>query len=230
MQKALTLYLGGNLRAALQEAGERLRDRPHDSKLRTFLFELLCFAGEWDRAEKHLDVLAVQSASAASGVVLLRGLLQAHRSREQIYAGPSIPTAEEPDCYTTLVNDRSFQCCADEDARVVEGLETYGPAGYQILPWVKIQQLQIVTPTTLRDLLWLPGRLLRRDEDETQLVYLPALAPGSWRHTDDLVRLGRLSVVEETTDHGPLPFGSKLLMCDGEAISLLDVRSIEVIH
>jgi len=35
-----------------------LRDNPTDARRRTFLFELLCFAGEYERADKQLEVLA----------------------------------------------------------------------------------------------------------------------------------------------------------------------------
>ena len=55
--KARELYQAGKLNEAIQSLQAELRDNPTDVARRTFLFELLCFAGEYDRAEKHLDIL-----------------------------------------------------------------------------------------------------------------------------------------------------------------------------
>ena len=55
---AKELFQAGRLDEAIQALGAELRDNPADARRRTFLFELLCFAGEFDRAEKHLDILA----------------------------------------------------------------------------------------------------------------------------------------------------------------------------
>ena len=76
----------GRLRDALQALTGEVRDNPGDSKRRTFLFELLCFAGEFDRAEKHLDVLARESQSASLGTLLYRTALHAERLRAEKFA------------------------------------------------------------------------------------------------------------------------------------------------
>ena len=55
---ATELYKAGKLSEAIQAIGAEVRENPTDVRRRTFLFELLCFAGEFDRAEKHLIVLA----------------------------------------------------------------------------------------------------------------------------------------------------------------------------
>ena len=55
---ALSLYRAGHLQEAIDALGDELKKQPLDTKRRTFLFELLCFAGEYERAEKHLDVLS----------------------------------------------------------------------------------------------------------------------------------------------------------------------------
>ena len=60
MNKAKELFQAGRVSDAIAALGAWLRDNPTDAKRRTFLFELLCFAGEYDRAQKHLDVLAGQ--------------------------------------------------------------------------------------------------------------------------------------------------------------------------
>ena len=47
----------GNLSAAVDSALKLVKTNPTDATARTFLFELSCFAGDWDRAEKQLDVI-----------------------------------------------------------------------------------------------------------------------------------------------------------------------------
>ena len=69
---AVNLYRAGQLREAIKALGDELRKKPLDAKRRTFLFELLCFAGEYDRAEKQLDVLAVATGGARRGSLLYR--------------------------------------------------------------------------------------------------------------------------------------------------------------
>ena len=58
------LYRNGRLREAITALGDELRKNPLDAKRRTFLFELLLFAGEYDRAEKQLEVLPGAGADA----------------------------------------------------------------------------------------------------------------------------------------------------------------------
>src|SRR5580692_5810444 len=48
---AKTLFEDGKVREAAKELTAYLRDRPADMAQRTFLFELLCFSGDFARAE-----------------------------------------------------------------------------------------------------------------------------------------------------------------------------------
>ena len=47
---ATELFQQGKLRQAIEALGGEVRNAPLDAKRRTFLFELLCFSGEYDRA------------------------------------------------------------------------------------------------------------------------------------------------------------------------------------
>ena len=51
MPSARELYAAGRLDAAIETLGAELRDNPTDAQRRVFLFELLAFAGQYDRAE-----------------------------------------------------------------------------------------------------------------------------------------------------------------------------------
>jgi type VI secretion system protein ImpE len=83
----------GRLTEAVQELNQSIRNRPADKQLRMFLFELLCFAGDYERAGKQLDVLGTQAADPAGQLVLqfYHGLLAAEKIRRQVFAGTALP-------------------------------------------------------------------------------------------------------------------------------------------
>lgn len=70
---ARELFQAGRLNEAVTALGAELRSDPTDTRRRIFLFELLCFAGEYDRAEKQLDVIAQSGREADMGALLYRG-------------------------------------------------------------------------------------------------------------------------------------------------------------
>jgi type VI secretion system protein ImpE len=69
--KAKELLDAGKVREAEKVLSAFLRDNPADTALRIFLFELLCFSGQYERAEKQLGVLAKGSPEAEMGAVLV---------------------------------------------------------------------------------------------------------------------------------------------------------------
>src|SRR5579875_1943497 len=88
---ALSLYRAGQLQPAIDALGGELRKQPLDTRRRTFLFELLCFAGEYDRASKQLDILSDANAEAAAGTMLYRSALHAERTRQEMFAENKLP-------------------------------------------------------------------------------------------------------------------------------------------
>src|SRR5260370_28435666 len=96
--KAQELFQAGKLDESVQALGAELRDNPADARRRTFLFELLCFAGDYQRAEKHLDVLASDGRAAEMGTMLYRAALHADRIRQAIFEQKDYPaTGPAPD-------------------------------------------------------------------------------------------------------------------------------------
>src|SRR5438128_2688391 len=98
MKDARTLFDAGRLGDAVAELTESLRLRPADTGLRTFLFELLCFQGDLDRAEKQLGVLVHQSGDAriALAVQVYGQLLAAERLRRDVFHGQALPKFVTP--------------------------------------------------------------------------------------------------------------------------------------
>jgi type VI secretion system protein ImpE len=83
---AKELFDAGQLGAAIEQLNTEVKAHPTDGRLRTFLFELLCFTGEYQRADRQLEVLSHQSASAEIGVQVYRNLLAAEVARQRFFS------------------------------------------------------------------------------------------------------------------------------------------------
>lgn len=81
----------GNLSAAIAQVSDELRKSPADHGRRTFLFELLCFSGDLDRASRQLDVIAGESAERMAAVLPYRTLLEAEKQRRKVFSDSMIP-------------------------------------------------------------------------------------------------------------------------------------------
>jgi type VI secretion system protein ImpE len=230
---ALSLYKAGQLREAIEALGVELKTQPLDTKRRTFLFELLCFAGEYDRAEKHLNILSDGSPEAASGSMLYRAALHAERERQDMFARNALPLGSEHPPSPGELNGASFTGLTDADPRIGANLETFIAGSYTWIPFAYIESIETQPPKRLRDLLWLPAVLRTTDDFRLQdigEVLLPVIAPLSWKHADDEVRLGRSTVWEENAEHGDIPYGQKLLLREGEEEPILELRKLTFHH
>ena len=227
----LELYKAGELVQAIKALGEELRSQPLDAKRRTFLFELLCFAGEYDRAEKHLDVLEGQNPKSSMGILMYRSAIHAERTRREMFEKGTFPAHDANNAATGggTLNDEPFEMLADVDARIGDHLEVFIAGGYTWIPTKYVERLEIEPPTTLRDLLWARARIQARSAFRLQdlgEVLLPVISPLSYLSSDDAVRLGRMSAWEDLPDGGERLLGQKLLLVDGEEIPILEARSI----
>ncbi len=229
---ARELYRAGQLGPAIQALGAELRDHPLDIQKRTFLFELLCFAGEYDRAGKHLDVLAGQGPDSATGALLYRAALHADRMRNDLFATKAYPdVAPDAEPVAGTLNGQPFESIEDADPRVGPRLEIYAAGQCMWLPLAHVAAVEMEPPKRLRDLLWVPA-LVRTGPafkgTELGEVLIPALSPFSFRHADDAVRLGRSTVWEKQDTGDIVPFGQKMLLVDGEEFPLLELRRLEI--
>jgi type VI secretion system protein ImpE len=103
---AKELFDAGNLSGAIDQITQEVKVNPRDVKSRIFLFELLCFAGELQRAERQLDAVAQTSGDVKveMGVHLYRGVLQAETARRGFFTGVNRTPKffSEPPSYTAL--------------------------------------------------------------------------------------------------------------------------------
>lgn len=226
---ATDLFQAGRLEEAVQALGVELRSDPTDSKRRTFLFELLCFSGEYDRAEKQLDILADSSHEAAMGSLLYRSALQAERTRRRMFETGDFPHGAAP-AVSGQVGERACESIEDADPRLGARLEVYAAGAYLWIPFEHISSVEIQPPTRLRDLLWIPALLhtgAAFKGRELGEVLLPVLTPLAWKNPDALVRLGRQTLWQESTDGAVIPAGQKMFLADDEECPILEVRRLQ---
>ena len=227
---ATELYRAGKLNEAIQALGAALRSNPGDVQRRTFLFELLCFAGEYDRAEKQLDVLALENPDAGAGALLYRSAVHAQRTRQRMFSAKEYPqgTTAQRTISGTL-NGQPFSSLSDADPRVGARLEIFAAGQYTWIPMEHLESVQVQAPKQLRDLLWATA-IVRTGPSfrgtELGEVLLPVLSPTAAAHPADEVRLGRVTEWEEDAA-GEVPVGQKLLLVDGEEVPFLKVRELE---
>jgi type VI secretion system protein ImpE len=96
---ASDLFHAGRLREAIDAQVAKVKDRPTDRAARFFLFELLLFSGDLDRARKQLDVLKYDDPRHTAAVEQYRSALDAEAKRRAVFAGteqPKVP-AGAPD-------------------------------------------------------------------------------------------------------------------------------------
>nr|MDQ3958117.1 tetratricopeptide repeat protein [Actinomycetota bacterium] len=174
------LYRAGKLDEAIQALGASLRDNPTDSQRRTFLFELLCFAGEYERAEKQLEVLGQGGKTAQLGTLVYHGALHAERTRQEMFRTGTYPRGPSPRPVSGTLNGQPFTTLTDADPRIGARLEVYAAGQYTWIPFEHLVSIRMEAPKRLRDLLWTPA-IVRpgpgfRNYDLGE-VLVPALAP-----------------------------------------------------
>lgn len=226
------LYQAGRLAEAVQALNAELRDNPGDVKRRTFLFELLCFAGNYDRAEKQLEILAQEGANAQLGALLYRGALNAERTRCELFEkGGFTPPAAGDSGPAGAWNGQPVSSVEDADPRIGARLEVFAAGQYIWVRFDQIASIEMEAPKRLRDLLWIPAAVRTGPAfrgRELGEVLLPVLAPLSFREADDALKLGRATEWRELDSGEVVPVGQRMLLIDGEPVPILELRRLEI--
>jgi type VI secretion system protein ImpE len=230
---AQELFKAGKLGEAITALNAQLRDNPTDQRGRTFLFELLCFSGDLDRAEKQLNILEQDgNKDSMLATLLYKTALAGERMRAGMFESKSYPK-QAVNGKTTLVrgklNGKEFTTLSDADPRIGARLELFAAGDYLWISFEDIASVHIEPPKRLRDLFWIPAKVGTGPSfrsRELGEILLPALSPLSWQHADDEVKLGRVSEWCEDEQSEIAPFGQKNLLVDGEEFPLLEVREL----
>ncbi len=88
----------GDLGSAVALLGELVRKEPMNFRHRTYLFALLCFAGDYSRAAQQLTVMAEENDSTQLAAAYYEKLLRATADREKVFRKGLLPRflAEPP--------------------------------------------------------------------------------------------------------------------------------------
>src|SRR6266851_4769751 len=144
---ARELFQAGKLDEAVQALGAEVRDHPTDVRRRTFLFELLCFQGQYDRAEKHLNVLADASPDARMGALVYFSALHAERLRLDMFQKKEYPDATAiPNDRGGTLNGKPFESFEDADPRIGARLELFAAGAYLWIPLAHVESIEMEAP------------------------------------------------------------------------------------
>lgn len=226
------LFKAGKVREAIEVLTAHLRDHPSDTVQRTFLFELLCFAGEFTRAERQLAVLADGSPEKETGAIVYYAALHAEKTRHELFEKQNFPS-DSPASLPGELNGKAFTEILDADSDIGARLEVFAAGSYVWLPFEHVASLEMGPPQRLRDTLWAPA-LVQTAESFKGMdlgeVLVPAVYPFSWKQPDEQVWLGRVTEFLGNEGGGESPVGQKMLLVDGEEFPFLEVRSLTFSH
>jgi type VI secretion system protein ImpE len=122
---ATQLFRSGDLSGAVAAQIEVVKGKPTDASARTFLFELFCFAGELDRAEKQLEVIGHQSVEAQWPAQVYANLLYAERARRRVFDDGVAPQfLIDPPEYITRHVEAAAALAKNKISQAVELLES----------------------------------------------------------------------------------------------------------
>jgi type VI secretion system protein ImpE len=227
---AKQLFDAGKVREAEQALSAWLRDHPTDIQQRTFLFELLCFSGQFDRAEKQLGVLTKENDQAQLGAILYYSALHAEKTRHELFQHNLFPAAPAAPL-SGVLNGKPFLSISDADPDIGARLEIFAAGAYLWLPLEHVSSLRLEAPRRLRDTLWATAFVKTAPsfkEKELGEIMIPAIYPYSWKCADPQIWLGRSTVWFEDEAGKQYPLGQKTFLVDDEEVPLLDVRTLEI--
>jgi type VI secretion system protein ImpE len=231
--EAERLYKEGKLGEAIASLQEELRSDPQDVPRRTFLFELLLFRGDFDRARKQLDVVEAADPASYLGTAYHQQLLGAEEQRQEMFRKGTLPELEGDELSVSgTLNGKPFEYLSDSDSRIGPRLEMFAGGQYVWIPFSELSVVRVSPPKLLRDLYWASAEIESREgiEDEAREVLLPAMAALSWQNINEAVQLGRATVWAENESGDEIPAGQKILIVDDQEVPFLEVRELIIDH
>ncbi len=225
------LYREGRLSEAIEALNQVLRSDPTDIRSRTFLFELLCFSGAFERARKQLDAIGTADPELNLTAAWYQEALVAEEKRHEMFQDGGLPDiGSPPQSVRGTLNGKPFSDLRDGDPRLGPRLEIIVGGRYTWMPLEHLATLAMEPPKRLRDLYWAPVQIETTEalDGYAGEALLPVMTPLAWQHPDDSVRLGRQTDWIELESGEEAPVGQKLLLVDDEEFPLLEVRELLV--
>lgn len=124
------------------------------------------------------------------------------------------------------VNGSAFEWIADADPRMGPVLEVVMNGRYCWMPFDRIQKITMEAPADLRDVVWMPAFLTLSTGGEAAAL-IPARYPGSESHTDDRVRLARVTDWVEK-DGLAVGIGQRCFATNDAEYAVMDLRDLQL--
>lgn len=114
---ARELLRTGEPRAALEQLKQEVRKAPRDVALRTFLFQMFCVFGEWERAVTQLTTAAELDPLALPMAQAYRAAIRCELLRARVFAGTRTPTIfADPEPWMSLLIEANRGLAAGKPA------------------------------------------------------------------------------------------------------------------
>jgi type VI secretion system protein ImpE len=88
---ATELYKAGKIQEAIDAQIQEVKANPADQGKRLFLFELLAFAGDLDRARRQIDAVNYGNMELDAAVLSYRKLLDSEQARRRLFSDGLVP-------------------------------------------------------------------------------------------------------------------------------------------
>jgi type VI secretion system protein ImpE len=179
------------------------------------------------------DVFAGRRAPMVFGqpdqwlALLIESLLVGGRGSQQQSEELRLRAFEEAETSPGEINGQPFEWVADADSRLGPVLEAVINGRYYWVPFARLAGVTLEAPEDLRDLVWMPAKLLFENGGEV-LGLIPTRYPGSEQSEDGLVVLARKTVWQEATQDAHHGLGQRLIATDAGEVPLLELRELVI--
>jgi len=134
---------------------------------------------------------------------------------------------EEAPTSVGKINGEPFAWLADSDSRLGPMLEVMIEGKYYWVPFVRITAIELETPKSLRDLIWIGGRFTWSNGGDAAGL-IPVRYPETERAEDSAFKLSRKTEWTKLADDLFTGNGQRMLTTDQADYPLLEVRRIEL--
>jgi type VI secretion system protein ImpE len=153
MEEAKKLFDAGDLTGAIESVLNFVRANPTNIPARIFLFELSCFSGDWDRANKQLDVIGHQDTNAMIGSMIYRQNFKAEGDRIRYFSDSLQPgiLAPPPTYVGDLIqaNSRVREGNTAEARALLDKIEEERPAFKALVNGIEVSDFRDYNDLTM---------------------------------------------------------------------------------
>lgn len=257
-------YSEGNIEGCINQLVQEIKQNPDQHFKRMLFGQMLCVAGEYERADKQLDLLSTLEPKFVMEVANWRNLIRAAQHRQDFYESGRPPEVigdlsplmekhveaiaalraddatafnaalEEAEAKRKAVKgswnseDKTFDDFRDLDDFNGGFMEVLAPNGKYY--WIANEAISSVIFEEAKqpiDYLWRKADLILTDGTQGE-VYVPVTYIDS---TNDLQRLARETDWQEFKGSETMRgLGQKTYLVGDEAVSILEINSIEFNH